>query len=434
MSLRWISVYILLLTGNVYAQENATIKGKADKDTVEDRLEQLEKELGRVKRQLKREKEAREKDIEDQEVNGILEEAEKEASEGENELNLNSIMGFVNQQRLNAFNPRFTVISDFIGRGAAKSNELAEDDRFSLREVELDLRAAVDPYANGVAILAIEEEDGEYIVDVEEAYVTLETLPWNLRIKMGRYRVGFGNINKLHTHDLPWTPRPQPLLDFLGEEGLVESGALLSWISPSLGPLTVTVEGNVLNGENETILAGQDSDEPSYLGRTEAFVEINNLTFLTLGGNLLYGHNSRGTSRRTLLSGADLIFKYQPNASTSFALISEVYFLDREVPDSRREHAFGGFGAAQFQFLQNFYVGARADYSNYDQQVENSRQTGAAAYFSYYTTEYLRFRVGYEHRWRETTSGVRQPNLGTLFLQITFVFGSHPVEPFWYSK
>jgi hypothetical protein len=434
MSTRWICVCIVLLTNNVYGQEKGTNKGNPNKPSVESRLEVMEKELRKVTRQLKKEKEDREQEKEELKVKDLLEEAEKEASEGEKELNFNSIMRFVTQQRLNAFNPRLTVIPDFIGRAAAKSNELDEDDRFSLRELELDLRAAVDPYANGVAIIALEEEDGEYEIDVEEAYVTLETLPWNFRLKVGRYRVGFGNINKLHTHDLPWTQRPQPLLDFFGEEGFVEAGALLSWIAPSVGPVTLTIEGNALNGENETILAGQDSDELSYLGRAEAFVEINNLTFLTLGGNLLYGHNSRGSSRRTVLSGYDLIFKYQPDTTSSFAIISELYFLDREVVNSRRERAFGGFAAAQLQFLQNFYVGARADYSNFDEQMENSRQTGLAAYFSYYTTEYLRFRVGYEHRWRETSSGVRQPNLGTIFLQITFVFGSHPVEPFWYNK
>jgi hypothetical protein len=38
--------------------------------------------------------------------------------------------------------------------------------------------------------------------------------------------------------------------------------------------------------------------------------------------------------------------------------------------------------------------------------------------------------VGYEHRERQGGDD----DLDTIFVQLTFVFGSHPVEPFWVNR
>ena len=66
--------------------------------------------------------------------------------------------------------------------------------------------------------------------------------------------------------------------------------------------------------------------------------------------------------------------------------------------------------------------------------ISNNRPEWAiGAYVSFYTTEFLRFRIGYEHRERPSTNG-GDGDLDTFFFQLTFVFGSHPVEPFWFNR
>src|SRR5205085_78631 len=117
-------------------------------------------------------------------------------------------------ERLNEFNPRMVVAGDLVGRLAAGHDKTlvegkAVDDRISFREAEIDTRADIDPYAKGVVIFAFGESDpGHFEVDLEEAYFTLESLPYNLKLQAGRYRVPFGRMNALHTHDLPQTTRP----------------------------------------------------------------------------------------------------------------------------------------------------------------------------------------------------------------------------------
>lgn len=348
--------------------------------------------------------------------------------------------------RLNAFNPRITAFGDVIGRWSVGSHELVEDgrdvdDRIALSEAEIDLRADVDPYAKGVLIIAFEEEGGgEYAAGIEEGYVTLETLPWGFHATIGRFRVPFGRMNALHRHDLPQTIRPHALNDLFGEEGLVEQGAILAWLAPHV-PLELRFA--FMNGENDAAFGGTDSDDPSYLGRAEYFLQLTPNAFASIGTSYLYGNGDRPdpmtdspstAHQQTHILGADLLLKWQWNQFQSIAIQGELYSIRKEVASGGDyEHAFGAYGFIQVQPLQRWYLGLRYDYSDYDEAVEDADQWATSAWVSYYTTEFLRFRVGYEHRER-SSSGGGEPDNDTIFFQLTFVFGSHPAEPFWVNR
>src|SRR5574341_830932 len=117
----------------------------------------------------------------------------------------------------NLFNPTLTVFGNGLYRWDDR-RVLTEDGdridrRFWLREAELDLRAAVDPFADGIAIVSLEAEaPGAYEATVEEAYVTVKSLPvtfleqppLGLKLRAGRFLTETGRVNRLHTHDLPW--------------------------------------------------------------------------------------------------------------------------------------------------------------------------------------------------------------------------------------
>src|SRR5688572_9283264 len=140
----------------------------------------------------------------------------------------------------NEFNPSITVFSDILWRLDNKDvveiedgEEIHKDDKFLLREVEVDFRAAIDPYADGVFILALEQEiPGEFEVDVEEGYVRIKSLPFEAweepplgtRIKAGRFLTSVGRINRLHTHDLPQPQRGLTIENFLGEHPYIGNG------------------------------------------------------------------------------------------------------------------------------------------------------------------------------------------------------------------
>jgi hypothetical protein len=408
----------------------------------------LEARLAELERKLAALEGSQAKQAAEDELAELKAAAEEEIVAGRRDEPKSEQLGFFGGQALqllNALNPRITVFGDVLAPiELTGEGEDDGDDRITVREVEVDMRAAVDPYASAVVILAVEEEEpGEYVVDAEEAYVTLDTLPLGFRLKLGRFFPEIGNTNRLHTHDLPWSVRPLPNRDFVAGdegEGYKEYGAQITWLAPKLGPVALTLYAYVLNGEQPEVLAGEDSDDPAWLGRAEAFIDLGATQFITLGGNLLYGFNDADGERETQLWAADFLYKFYPSLFTSVVLFGELYYLDKEV-DGGREFAFGAWGGIQVQPplgelwapLGQTYFGARYDFSTYDQQVEDADQWAVSGYVSFYTTEFLRFRLGYEHRERKTTQS-GNPDEDTVFFQCTFVFGSHPAEPFWFNR
>ncbi|HEY3225923.1 MAG TPA: hypothetical protein VGK61_02870, partial [Planctomycetota bacterium] len=139
-----------------------------------------------------------------------------------------------------AFNPTVTVVGNMLWRIDNKNvfldgdpNAARLDDTFNVREVEVDLRSAIDPYADGVAILSVESEvPGEFEIGVEEFYATIKSLPFGFwespplatKIRVGRWRADFGRINRLHLHDLPQSTLGMTVQDFFGEEGYIGTG------------------------------------------------------------------------------------------------------------------------------------------------------------------------------------------------------------------
>ena len=89
-----------------------------------------------------------------------------------------------------------------------------------------------------------------------------------------------------------------------------------------------------------------------------------------------------------------------------------------------------GYGFAQVQLDWHTYVGARYDYAQDITSPQLATQV-AAGYLSYYTSEFLRFRAGYEHRWSDIPA---EDGINSFIAEVNVVFGSHPTEPYWVNR
>jgi hypothetical protein len=193
------------------------------------------------------------------------------------------------QQSASVFNPGLTVFGNFLARADdrpafADDDAGAErvDDRFLLREVELDFRAPIDPWADGVVIAAFGAEvPGEYEATVEEGYVTLKRLPFldsapaGLKLKIGRFRPSFGRFNAIHLHDLPHVSYPRAVRTFLGPEGFTADGISGQLFLPSPSDddvLDLTLA--VLDGGNVAVAPSADASDIATLGRVKWFRDL----------------------------------------------------------------------------------------------------------------------------------------------------------------
>ncbi|MGH8065861.1 MAG: hypothetical protein ACRERE_11655 [Candidatus Entotheonellia bacterium] len=77
---------------------------------------------------------------------------------------------------------------------------------FTLQAVELSLGGAVDPYFNAEThvTLNIDPLSGETTVELEEAFLTTQSLPYGLQLKAGHFFTEFGINNATHAHAWQW--------------------------------------------------------------------------------------------------------------------------------------------------------------------------------------------------------------------------------------
>ncbi len=351
------------------------------------------------------------------------------------------------------FNPRTTAFINFAARTDSKTAFNADgsveiNDRPFLRSVEIDFRAPVDPYAEAVAILSLEDEAGTgFAIDPEEVYgllkqlPILESAPLGLKVKIGKFRAPFGVNNRLHLHDIPWITRPLSVARFLGSEhgeffesGFNPIGADFDFFLPSPIPGT-TLEMNidVVKSGDLGLSQGEAGKQPAGLAHVTLSADWKNEHIFVLGGS---AYRETGLPS-TELFGLDVTYKWAPSeerTSRSVVLGGEALFGRRSFIDSLQGQITirprGWYAYAQIQLSYWLYCGARYDWVE-EPAAQGVTTRSIGAYASYYTTEFLRFRIGYEHR----SSG--DPVLNGLrsgFFEVNFVFGSHPTEPYWVNR
>jgi len=362
----------------------------------------------------------------------------------------------------NALNPTVTAVGNSLYRYDDQPVLLEDgtpvDNQFNLREVELDFRAAVDPFADGVFILSAESEvPGEYEVGIEEGYAIIKRLPvpvlddppLGLQLKVGRFRPEIGRINVLHLHDLPQMTRPLTTDEWFGEEGYVGNGLSGRVLLPTPFDEESALElvGQILTGGGLAVADGA-ADSPA---------EVANLRwFRTFGGgahnidlSLIFHHGRTDPAAKkdAFTYSADFLYKWKPlrqGEFQSFVLGGQGFLGTRDFaeaidadgdgePDSVLEGSSspnGYFAFAQYQTTRTTYLGVRWDDTSTITDDE-LRRRDIGGYATWYTSEFLRLRLGYEHRFSDLEE---EDGRNSVFAELNVVIGAHPPEPFWVNK
>lgn len=406
-------VLLVLAVGGVVSSEAARAQDRDETvEELRDRIEQLERELERLRFRIPEQPEPTIPDDQQQ------------------------------QERPNVLNPQVTLFTNHLYRlddrpvikGGARV-----DERYRLRANEVDLRAAVGPYADGVAILAVPETPGGFDAKFEELYATINNYPfWDkppagLKVKLGRFRTEMGIINRLHTHDLPFITRPQVFDQFIGGGGYQSEGVstqiFVPHPLPDPGTLQLTLQA--VSDADKLRIASGAGDAENYVGNLHYQRSFARNHFLDVG---LFGSHTRG-SRTVNTYGLDVTYKYRPRQRgqyQSWIIGGEAFLGDSEPvsPTGNNTEPFGYFLWTQYQFDQRWYAGVRYDHtdlvSNPDQQI-----SGLLPYVSYYWSEQLRTRLGYQRTWSDLPDRDRHY---TLFFEFNFWFGSHPPHPYWVNR
>jgi len=318
------------------------------------------------------------------------------------------------------FNPDIAVIGDFLG-AAGRNSTPGAPPPLELHEAEASFQASVDPYARADFFLAFSPEGAE----IEEGFLTFPTLPGGLLLKVGKMRGGFGKVNTMHNHVLPWTDRPLVAENLLGgEEGISDSGLSLSkLVQNPVVFLEATAE--VYRGEDAVFDAPRRRDL-SYVGRLRAYRDLTESTNLDVGGSFASGGNENGPGFRTHLIGADLAFRYRPLRRAiyrRFIARSEMVWSRREGPQGDA-NAFGMYASGEYQFARRWFGGARFDYSE-RATAPDLVDKGGSLVLTFWPSEFSQVRGQLRrNRLAEGTTSTE------LLFQFLFSIGAHGAHTF----
>ena len=352
--------------------------------------------------------------------------------------------------------PDISAVGDLIGDLSPKGSTQEDGSRFGVRELELALQAAVDPYFRGDVFLGFSDAEG---VHIEQAFLTATALPWRLEARLGRFLAPFGKQNTTHRHDLHTVDHSYAVQRLLGEEGLKGTGVYLARVFSPLGfyqELILTAVDRI--GEAPEDLAAEEpaNEKLSGLGysaRLRNYWDLSEAANLELSASAMTGVREQpltqgvdvgdqvvnaALARQTSL-GVDVTFRWRPleqGLYRSFILQGEfMRQLNRDPEDippplglvdyagPRRDYS-GAYLFARYQVSRRTFVGGRYDWVQ-DPEADGVSLTAGSGILTFFPSEFSKLTATVERRSLKGLGGTTR-----LLLQATFAIGPHKPHPF----
>lgn len=323
---------------------------------------------------------------------------------------------------------------------------------FSLRNAELSLDGAVDPYLKGFANIVFKlDNDNETEIELEEAYAQTTALPWNLQLKAGQFFAAFGRQNQQHPHAWAFVDQPLILNRLLGPDGLRNPGAQLAWLAPT--PFYSELSLGAFDGQGGTTFSFRDSGNTYgripvdrslrgpgdllFVPRASASFDLNDDQTLVLGASGAFGPNDSGTDTRTEIAGVDVYWKWKsPEAHGGFPFVSwqtEAMLRRYETgapAETLEDYGFysqvlWGFRLGWVAGLRGEFVTANAGANDTADAMLRGDRFRLSPDITWYPTEFskLRLQYNYDH-------GQAFGDEHSVWMQLEFLLGAHAAHKF----
>lgn len=278
------------------------------------------------------------------------------------------------------------------------------DNGFSLGHNELTISANIDDKLYGLMNTAIVYEDGDTVVEIEEAYIETLKLGAGFTAKGGRFYSGIGYLNGIHDHAHDFVDRPL-VYDAMFGGHLISTGVQARWVAPmdtflSFGT-EVTTGSEFPGGENEDnnqgltffVKTGGDINVSSSWLLGASYFE-SEFDVREAGGHAHGGDEDEADNEllngEVDVVGIDFVYKWAPQGNaknTNFKLQAE-YFVKNEQADveftedtNSAEASLDGeqkgfYIQGVYQFMPAWRVGLRYDHLEANNSITNFVNSG----------------------------------------------------------
>ena len=362
---------------------------------------------------------------------------------------------------------------------------LSGNDGFNLNYAELTIGASVDKYFDLKGVFHLTEDNFE----IEEAFATTSSLPYHLRLKLGKFKSDFGYLNNKHHHNYNFSDMPLIYSALLGDHGLAEQGFQVQYVLATSQYVMVGLEA--LKGENERTFGqagftigtdGHDHKEEEHgeheeEGHEESLTTVDDGKFpgifvayaktsfdigqgtLLAGASMAKGdfrenhqedenpHTFHGTST---LYGVDMTYKHYFAADHAITWQSEYLFREMDgtkyvenaahgewMGSSLKKEQSGFYTELIYQYDKNYRAGLRYSAISQNEITANGnvKETPedmyvASAMLEYNPTEFSRIRLQYNHDSSLYDEEGHKNNKNEIVLQFNYAIGAHGAHSF----
>jgi hypothetical protein len=348
--------------------------------------------------------------------------------------------------------PDISAVGDLVGDLSPKGSTQEDGSRFGVRELELAVQAAVDPYFRGDLFLGFSDAEG---VHIEQAFLTATALPWRLEARLGRFLAPFGKQNTTHRHDLHTVEHSYVVQRFLGEEGLKNTGVYLARVFSPLGfyqELILTVVDRIGEAPEDLVAEEPANKKLSGLGysaRLRNYWDLSEASNLEISASAMTGRKEQPLAfgindinaalARQTTAGADFTFRWRPleqGLYRSFILQGEVMkqfnhgsvtlpepFVPDDYAGPTRDFS-GAYLFARYQVSRRTFLGGRYDWVQ-DPEADGVSLTAGSGMLEFFPSEFSKLIASVERRSLKGLGGTTR-----FLLQASFAVGPHKPHPF----
>ena len=415
---------------------------------LEERLAELEEKYDQLSAQMEAEA-----------IERMVQDAENESRAAEEETKPEEREFLAGSLALQKLNPEITFSGDILLGlilGESPRYYAGEHDRTGLpvRAAGLHIQHVLDPYSLFKSAFDISPDDGLHL---EELYISWFGLVPSLSFSIGRFRQGFGILNRWHEHDLDQTDYPMALTQVLGEGGLVGDGIQVKWMMPRLWAHANELSLEIVDGTNETLFSGEHFSVPTIMLHLKNYYDLSDATYFEVGLTGMFGcNNKRGLLtdeddpadrrlmdepwRTTWVAGMDITLNWTPPKRARYRSVtwrSEGYFAHKERPSDATEanpYSWGVYSYLQFQASARWFMGVRGDVALPTLRASEDIAWDVVPYLTFWQSEFVYLRLEYQYG-REIPYETAQENMGRrtdnrLLFQIDFAAGPHKHEKY----
>lgn len=316
------------------------------------------------------------------------------------------------------------------------SLENSDENKLYIRSVELSAQSQLDNDFEAYINIAGHQDDDDFEFLLHEAYLMNSNWISKSKVKLGKFLINVGKLNRVHQHDWQFSSAPKMNREFfnlgdsvLNAENAADAGVEYYWshISDRYYEVVFGITNAYCFGHCHD--SGARPRYPMHYIHPSVYFDLGDGKDLHLGFNALRRIDSSNVE--VFLNGFEMIYKNQVGKELKTLFQAELFYQKEVNPSVANVEKAGFYLYGQKSINEKWNMGLRLDgFSELslkfsaDNSKRNNFDYAIVPSINYISSENVRWRATYIHE-VETKQDSADERERQFLIQFSYYFGGH---------